>query len=47
MAVAKEMLVVIWFMLMRHEPYRGQDPQLVERKLKRMNALAETGLQAA
>jgi len=46
-AVAKEMLVVIWFMLTRHEPYRGQNLQLVERKLKRMNNLAETGLQAA
>lgn len=46
-AVAKEMLVVIWFMLNRREPYRGQDSQLVERKLKRMNHLAEDGLQAA
>ena len=46
-AVAKEMLVVIWFMLTRREAYRGQDTELVERKLKRMNALAETGLQAA
>jgi transposase len=46
-AVAKEMLVVIWFMLTRREPYRGQNLQLVERKLKRMNNLAETGLQAA
>jgi transposase len=46
-AVAKEMLVVIWFMLTRREPYRGRDPQLVERKLKRMNNLAESGLQAA
>jgi transposase len=46
-AVAKEMLVVIWFMLTRREPYRDQDPQLVERKLKRMNTLAESGLHAA
>ena len=46
-AVAKEMLVVIWFMLTRREPYRGQDLQLVERKLKHMNNLAESGLQAA
>jgi transposase len=46
-AVAKEMLVVIWFMLTRREPYRDQNPQLVERKLKRMNNLAESGLQAA
>ena len=36
-AVAKEMLVVIWFMLTRREAYRGQDTELVERKLKRMN----------
>lgn len=46
-AVAKEMLVVIWFMLTRREPYRGQNLQLVERKLKRMNSLAEFGVQAA
>ena len=46
-AVAKEMLVIIWFMLTRREPYRDQDPQLVERKLKRMNTLAESGLHAA
>jgi len=43
-AVAKGMLVVIWFMLTRREPYRGQDPQLVETKLKRMNTLAHSGL---
>jgi transposase len=46
-AVAKEMLVVIWFMLTRREAYRGQDTELVERKLKRMNNLAHPGLQAA
>jgi transposase len=46
-AVAKEMLVVIWFMLTKREPYRDQNPQLVQKKLKRMNNLAETGLQAA
>jgi transposase len=46
-AVAKEMLVVIWFMLTRREAYRGQDMELVERKLKRMNNLAHSGLQAA
>jgi len=46
-AVAKEMLVVIWFMLTRREAYRGQNEQLVERKLKRMNTLVEPGLQTA
>ncbi len=30
----------------RREPYRGLDQQLIERNLKRMNNLAETGLQA-
>jgi transposase len=46
-AVAKEMLVVIWFMLSRREPYRDQNLQRVETKLKHMNTLAESGLQAA
>jgi transposase len=46
-AVAKEILVVIWFMLMRREPYRDQNQQRVETKLKRMNTPAESGLQAA
>ena len=46
-AVAKEMLVVIWFMLNRREPYRGQNLERVETKLKRMNTLAESGLQTA
>jgi transposase len=46
-AVAKEMLVVTWFMLTRREAYRGQNTELVERKLKRMNNLAHPGLQAA
>jgi len=47
MAVAKEMLVVIWFMLTRREPYRDENPQFVERKLKRMNNLADSGIRAA
>jgi hypothetical protein len=46
-ALAKEMLVVIWFMPTRREPYRGRNSQLVERKLERMSNLAESGLQAA
>ena len=46
-AVAKEMLVVIWFMLTRREAYRGLNLQLIQRKLKCMNNLAESGLQAA
>jgi hypothetical protein len=35
-AVAKEMLVIIWPMLSNGEPYRGRDDGLVARKLKRM-----------
>ena len=30
-AIAKEMLVVIWLMLTRREPYRGQDPERREK----------------
>ena len=46
-AVAKEMLVVIWFMVNMRNSYRTQNLQRVETKLKRMNTLAESGLQAA
>lgn len=46
-AVAKEMLVIISFMLTRRESYRGQDPELVERKLKRMDTLPQSGLHVA
>jgi transposase len=35
-AVAREMLTIIYHMLMRNEPYRGGDPKLTEQKIKRM-----------
>jgi len=42
-AVAKEMLCIIWFMLKRKEPYRGENKNLTNRKLIRMHRLAQEG----
>lgn len=35
-ATAKEMLVIMWYMLTRGEPYRGMKSELTERKYKKM-----------
>jgi transposase len=45
-AVAHEMLRIVWFMLKRGEPYRGGRKGLSERKLKRLERLACSGLWA-
>lgn len=42
-ATAKEMLVIIWHMLMKKEPYRGANRRMVERKYKRMTWIAKGG----
>lgn len=42
-AVAKEMLCIIWFMLKRREPYRGENKDLSRRKLIKMHRLAMEG----
>ncbi|MEM3693031.1 MAG: IS110 family transposase [Candidatus Bathyarchaeia archaeon] len=39
-AVAREMLSIIWYMLSRKEVYRGSDQRLTETKLKRMRRKA-------
>ena len=44
-AVAHEMLRVVWFMLRRNEPYRGGRSDLSVRKLKRLERLGHIGLQ--
>jgi len=43
-AVAHEMLRVVWFMLRRNEPYRGWDAGLSGRKFKRLERVALFGL---
>src|SRR5215831_225636 len=35
-AAAKEMLVIIWHMLIKNEPYRTMNREMVERKYKKM-----------
>jgi transposase len=45
-AVAHEMLRIVWFMLRRGAPYRGGRKGLSERKLKRLERLACSGLRA-
>lgn len=45
-AVAHEMLRVVWFMLKRNESYRGEKRGLSKRKLKRLERVALTGFQA-
>ena len=44
-AVAHEMLRIVWFMLKRNEPYRGERSDLSRRKLKRLERCALVGLQ--
>jgi transposase len=41
-AAAKEMLVIIWYMLTKMEPYRTQNHSLTERKYKRMESKSES-----
>jgi len=43
-AVAHEMLRIVWFMLKRNEPYRGERHGLSWRKLKRLERIAGVGL---
>jgi hypothetical protein len=43
-AVAHEMARIVYFMLVRGEPYRGENRGLTERKLKNMGARALNGL---
>jgi hypothetical protein len=45
-AVAHEMLRIVWFMLRRGAPYRGGRKGLSERKLKRLERVACSGLRA-
>jgi len=45
-AVAHEMLRIVWFMLKRNEPYRGEKRGLSWRKLKRLERVASSGFQA-
>jgi hypothetical protein len=35
-AAAKEMLVIVWHMLIKNEPYRTMNREMVERKYKKM-----------
>jgi len=43
-AVAHEMIRIVYFMLMRDEPYRGQNVEMTTRKLKTMEDRARIGL---
>ena len=43
-AVAHEMIRIVYFMLKRNEPYRGENVELTTRKLKRMESRASVGL---
>jgi transposase len=42
-ATGKEMLVIIWYMLTRNQPYRGMNKESTERKYKKMEREAESG----
>ena len=44
-AVAHEMIRIVYFMLKNNEPYRGQNVEMTTRKLKRMKYRATVGLQ--
>jgi len=44
-AVAHEMVRIIYWMLRRNEPYRGEKKPLTERKLKALRRRALNGLQ--
>jgi transposase len=41
-AVARKMLTIMYVMLIRNEPYRGENPDLTEQKHKRLDTLANT-----
>ena len=41
-AVARKMLTIMYVMLIRNEPYHGEDPRLTEEKHKRLNTVANT-----
>jgi len=41
-AVARKMLAIMYVMLIRNEPYHGENPELTERKHKRLDALANS-----
>jgi len=43
-AVAHEMIRIVYFMLRDNEPYRGQNVEMTTRKLKRMESRASIGL---
>jgi len=43
-AVAHEMIRIVFFMLKRGEAYRGEDRGMTERKLKSLERLALNGL---
>ena len=43
-AVAHEMIRIVYFMLKRNEPYRGENVELTVKKLKRMESRASIGL---
>lgn len=41
-AVARKMLAIMYVMLIRNEPYRGENPELTEQKHKRLDTLANS-----
>jgi transposase len=41
-AVARKMLAIMFVMLIRNEPYHGENPQLTEQKHKRLDTLANS-----
>ena len=41
-AVARKMLAIMYVMLIRNEPYHGENPQLTEQKHKRLDTLANS-----
>jgi len=41
-AVARKMLTIMYVMLIRNEPYHGENPELTEQKHKRLNTLANS-----
>jgi len=41
-AVAMKMLAIMYVMLIRNEPYRGENPELTERKNKRLDLLVNS-----
>ena len=41
-AVARKMLAIMYVMLIRNEPYRGENPELTQQKHKRLDTLANS-----